>query len=106
MSNKYLANPITVTVTGLNIATSGTSAPANGVALPSDSAGNNPRYIRVCATAAACIRIGTGNITAVTTDLQIQPGDAVILSTNGMTKICAIQVAAAGVVQVSPLENM
>jgi hypothetical protein len=106
MSNKFLASPITVTQTGITIATSGTSAPTNGATIPLDSAGNNPRYIRVCATVAACIRLGTGNITAITTDLQIQPGDAVVLSTNGATKIAAIQVAAAGVVQVSPLENM
>lgn len=102
MSTKFLANPITVTVTGIAIATSGTSASAT---IPNDSAGNLPRYIRVAATVAACVRIGKTTATAVTTDLQVQPGDAVILSTNGCDKIAAIQVAAAGVVQVSPLEN-
>ena len=38
--------------------------------------------------------------------LIVQPGDAVILATCNLTKIAAIQVSAAGVVQVSPLENM
>ncbi len=90
--------------TGISIATSGTSASAT---IPNMSTGELPRFIRVAATAAACVRLAaSGTPTAVTTDLQVQPGDAVILSVNGNTKIAAIQVSAAGVVQVSPLENM
>ena len=98
-----MEDSITVSVTGIQIATSGTSS---GATIPVDSAGNVPRHIRIAASAAACVRIGTGAQTAVTTDLQVQPGDAVIMSTNGRTNIAAIQVSAAGVVQVSPLENM
>lgn len=89
--------------TGVAITTSGTSASAT---IPNMSSGELPRYIRVAATAPACVRLGKTTATAVTTDLQVQPGDAVILSVNGNDKIAAIQVAAAGVVQVSPLENM
>jgi hypothetical protein len=37
--------------------------------------------------------------------MQVQPGDAVILAVSGATHYAAIQVAAAGVVQISPLEN-
>lgn len=102
MGNRFSGSPITVTSTGIQLTTSAVSA--NG-SIPLDSAGNVPRYIRVAATVAACVRIGTGTPVAVTTDMQVQPGDAVIMSTNGMTKIAAIQVSAAGVVQVSPLEN-
>jgi hypothetical protein len=109
MSNT-LINPITVTVTGITITTSVASASAT---LPLDSAGNVPKYIRVAATAAACVRIGNGTPVAVGTDLMIGPGDTVILATGGLTKIAAIWVAAsgngvfsgAGVVQVSPMEN-
>lgn len=93
---------ITVSVTGIAIPTTGTSASAT---LPLDSAGAVPRFVRISATFAACVRLGTGAQTAVTTDLQVQPGDSVIVSTNGRTHIGAIQVAAAGVVQVSPVEN-
>ena len=94
---------ITVVKTGINIATSGTSA---GAALPPASSGEIPRYIRVAASAPACFRMGAGAQTAVVTDLQIQPGDSVILAVpQGFTNCAAIQVSAAGVVQVSPLED-
>lgn len=101
MSNTF-GKAITVTATGIALATSGTSANA---AIPKDSTGNFPKYIRISATAAACVRIGTGTPVAVTTDLMVQPGDAVILATGGLTNVAAIQVSAAGVVQISPMEN-
>ena len=89
--------------TGVNITTSGTSA---GATIPLSSAGTVPRYVRISATVSACVRIGTGAQTAVATDLLVQPSDAVILATNGCTHIAAIQQAAAGVVQVSPVEDI
>ncbi|APW37651.1 hypothetical protein RD110_10985 [Rhodoferax koreense] len=102
MGNRF-DDSITVTKTGIAITTSGTSA---GGAIPTASSGEIPRYIRVAASAAACVRIGAGAQTAVATDLQVQPGDAVILHVpSGVTNIAAIQVAGPGVVQVSPLEN-
>lgn len=95
---------ITVIATGISLATSGVS---NSGTIPNMSSGEKPRYIRVAATAPACVRIGAGTVTAVTTDLQVQPGDAVIMHVpGGIDKIAAIQVLGAGVVQVSPLENM
>jgi hypothetical protein len=93
---------ITVAVTGAQIATTATSA---GTTIPLASDGTVPRFIRVAATAPASVRIGVGAQTAVVTDLQVQPGDAVTMSTNGRTHIAAIQVTAAGIVQISPLEN-
>jgi len=94
---------VTVVSTGVSLATSGTSASAT---IPNDSSGRIPNYIRVAATAPACVRIGQTSATAVTTDMQVQPGDAVILAVpKGYDKVAAIQVSAAGVVQVSPLEN-
>ncbi|WP_367256513.1 hypothetical protein [Pseudomonas sp. stari2] len=102
MSNTF-EGAISVVVTGVSITTSGTSASTN---IPLCQSGEVPRYIRIAATAPACVRLGNGTVTAVTTDLQVQPGDAVILAVHQLTKIAAIQVAAAGIVQVSPLENM
>ena len=93
---------VSVAVTGIQIATTGTSA---GATLPLGSDGVVPRYIRIAATAPACIRLGTGAQTAVVTDLQVQPGDALIVTVNARTHIAAIQVSGAGIVQVSPLEN-
>jgi hypothetical protein len=95
---------ITVTVTGIALASSAASASG---AIPFMSSGERPRFIRIAATQPACVRIGAGAQTAVTTDLQVQPGDAVILQVpSGVTTIAVIQVTVGGVVQVSPLENM
>jgi SH3-like domain-containing protein len=94
---------LTVTATGVLITTSGVSA---GSALPNASSGEVPRYVRIAATAAATVRMGAGAQTAVTTDLLVQPGDAVVLTVpRGVTHIAALQVTAAGVVQVSPVED-
>jgi hypothetical protein len=104
MSNQFNLSAITVVKTGVAQATSATSA---GGTLPTMSSGEYPRYIRVAATQPACFRMGAGAQTAVTTDLQVQPGDAVVLSVpSGVTNFAVIQVASAGVVQISPLENM
>lgn len=104
MSQIFASTGIMVVKTGVTQATSATSA---GGLLPTMSSGEIARYIRVAATAPACFRMGAGAQTAVTTDLQIQPGDAVIMQVpSGYTNFAVIQVAAAGVVQISPLENM
>jgi len=89
--------------TGVNITTGAASA---GATIPMSSAGVVPRYIRVTASVAACVRIGTGAQTAVATDMVVQPGEAVFMATNGCTHIAAIQQAAAGTVQVSPVEDI
>lgn len=94
---------ITVTVTGVSITT---GAASSGGALPNASSGEVPRYVRIAASVAACVRIGVGAQTAVATDLLVQPGDAVVLAVpRGCTHVAAIQLAAAGVVIVSPLED-
>ena len=103
MSNTFGQAPLQVFATGVAITTSGTSASAT---IPNMSTGELPRYIRVAASQPACVRLGKTTATAVTTDMQVQPGDAVILCVAGCDKVAAIQVSAAGVVQVSPLENM
>ena len=103
MSQTFGGGFATIIATGVSITTSGTSASAT---IPNDSSGNKPSYIRIAATAAACVRLGSGSATAVTTDMQVQPGDSIIVNVpKGYDKVAAIQVASAGVVQVSPLEN-
>lgn len=102
MSNVFLGNPI-ISVTGISITTSGASASAT---IPNNSSGNLPRYVRIAATAAAYVRFDKTTATAVTTDMLVQPGDSQILAVPaGCDKVAAIQDAAAGKVQVSPLEN-
>ena len=102
MGNRYMP-AATITAPGATIATGAASA---SVAIPNASSGQKPLYIRVVATVAAYVRLGKTTATAVAGDALVQPGDGLILSTNGLDTIAAIQVAAAGVVQVSPLEHM
>jgi len=103
MAQIFNAGFVTVTNTGIQLASGAASASGT---IPNDSSGNKPNYIRVAATAPACVRLGKTSATAVNTDLQIQPGDAVIMQVpKGYDTIACIQVSAAGIVQVSPLEN-
>lgn len=98
-----LESSILVNATGATITTSGTSA---NVALPNTSVGTVPRRVRVVATAAAYVRIGGASVAAVAGDTLIQPGDGQMMFVPaGSTKIAALQVSAAGVVQVSPHES-
>ena len=103
MAQTFVGVPIIV-APGIQIATTGASATAT---LPVTSSGTAAKFIRVTATAAACVRLfppAGGN--AANTDTQVQPGDALVMGVpDGLTKISAIQQAAAGVVQVSALEN-
>lgn len=93
----------TVTVTGVSITT---GAASSGGALPNASSGEVPRYVRIAASVAACVRIGVGAQTAVATDMLVQPGDAVVIAVpRGCTHVAAIQLSAAGVVIVTPVED-
>lgn len=89
--------------TGTTISFTGTSA---NTALPTAQDGNNPRYVRIASTQACYVKIGTSGLTAAAGDVLVQPADAVILCVNGCTHIAAIQVAAAGICQISPVENL
>lgn len=94
---------ITVTKTGSVINFTGTSA---SVTIPTDSAGTTPKYCRLTATQACYVKIDVGSATAVAGDLLVQPADAVVVRTHGLTHIAALQVTTAGVLQISPLEGM
>lgn len=94
---------MTNTATGANITTGAASA---SVPIPTAQSGEIPRYVYVTATAAAHVRLGTAAVTALATDLMVQPGDSAILAVpRGMTNIAAIQDTAAGRVNVAPLED-
>jgi hypothetical protein len=94
---------ITVTTTGSNIATTATSASA---AIPVTASGARPNYIRIVSTAAAYVKIGITAPTAAAGDVLVQPGDSVVLSVGGCGFVAAVQVAAAGIVNIVPLEDI
>jgi len=93
---------ISVVKTGAIIAFTGTSA---NVAIPQDSSNSAPKYIRVAANAACYVKIGPAGVTAAAGDLLVQPADAVILKVHNQAYIAAIQVSAAGTMQISPIED-
>ena len=96
---------VTVLAPGVQQATGASSSGA--ISIPVCLSGELPRYIRVAATAAACIRLGVAGVAATGGDMQIQPGDSQLMEVPlGVTKFAVIQVSTGGQVQVSPLENM
>ncbi|GJH31440.1 hypothetical protein CBA19CS91_01805 [Paraburkholderia hospita] len=88
--------------TGITIATGAASANA---AIPTTTNGTPAKYIRVASTAAAYVKLGVAGVAAAAGDILVQPGDSIQLAVSGNTTIAAIQVAAAGIVQVSPFED-
>lgn len=92
-----------IITTGARIATGAASA---GGTIPLSQSGQLPKFVRIATTAAAHVRIGTGAQTAVNTDLMISPGEPTILATLGMNNYAAVQAVAAGVLQISPVEDI
>lgn len=73
-------------------------------AIPVNSAGVVAKYVRVTATVAAHIRFNKTTATATTNDLLLIPGDAVVLCVQNYDVFAVIQNAAAGFVNVMPIE--
>lgn len=95
---------VTILAPGVQQASGAASA---GAAIPNMLSGEKPRFIRVAATVPASIRLGVGGVVATAADTQIQPGDAIIMHVpSGITNFAVIQVTAAGLVQISAMENM
>lgn|ERR1035437_775409 len=95
---------IAVQATGVNITTSGTSANA---AIPNNSSGKPPNYVRLSVTANCFVRIGSGSgTTALATDMLMVPADHAILKVAGNTYVAAIQQSGAGICNVTPLEDL
>lgn len=88
---------------GTTITTSGTSANA---AIPNNGSGKSPNYVRVQASAFAYIKFGVSGVAATTNDILLSPNEPETFAVSGNTFIAAIQQAAAGVVNVTPLENV
>lgn len=103
MSNIFASTGVTITSVGFSAATGAASASA---AIPNDSSGRAPNYIRVSARNECYVKLGTSSVAATTNDVLIQPADSLILQVpKGITHIAYIQGTAAGQVNVVPLEN-
>jgi len=103
MSNNYEGGPMMITAVGFTAATGAASA---NTAIPNNSAGERPRYIRVAGINECYVKLGAAGVTATANDILIQPADSVILAVSGATNIGYIQGTAAGKINVMPLENV
>lgn len=87
---------------GATIATSATSA---RVALPTNSAGIAARIVRVSALNACYCKFGDVTVVATANNILVQPADAALLTVpKGATHIAGIQEAAAGKINIQPIE--
>lgn len=94
---------LSITATGTNITTGAASASAT---IPTSAAGGTPTYVRLSCTVACYAKVGPSGVTAAAGDILINPSDAVVLFVKGCTTIAAIQAAAAGVLNIVPVENL
>ena len=102
MSFNTVKTPFRILLTGINITTGAASVSA---AIPVASSATAAKYVVVSCTVAARIRVGQSGVTALATDLLINPnGGPVVLDVSGCTHIAAIQDTGAGVVSVCPME--
>lgn len=94
---------VVITTAGFSAATGAASASS---AIPNDSSGRAPNYIRVAARNECYVKLGTAGVTATINDILVQPADSIYLQVpKGITHIAYIQGTAAGQVNVVPLEN-
>ena len=101
MAQTFLGYPV-ITTTGFTAATGAVSAVS---AIPTDSSGRIPSYIRIAGTNCFC-KLTTSGGAATANDMLIQPGDSQIVAVpKGITHIAYIQNAAAGQINVVPCEN-
>lgn len=92
-----------IATSGVTITTSAVSANAS---IPPNSSGTAPNYVRVQTTNYAFIKFGAAGVAATSNDVLISPNEPEVFSVNGFVSIAAIQQAAAGVVNITPLDNV
>jgi hypothetical protein len=103
MAQTFSQTGVTITAVGFSAATGAGSA---NTAIPVDSSGRRPNYIRVSARSECYVKLGLVGVVATTNDILIQPADSLILQVpSGITHIGYIQGVSAGQVNVVPLEN-
>jgi hypothetical protein len=109
MSNQR-SDSIKVVVTGVSQASGAASA---RVAVPKRADGKNPKYVRVSTnTAGAHVAFGGSTVVAVATDTLVMPADAATFDVSGISDVAdgklyvaVLQDAAAGLVNIVPLED-
>lgn len=98
-----MASAVTITNPGATVTIGAASA---NVAIPNGGGSQVPKYVRLASTTACYVRLGNGaGTTAVPGDILIQPADALVVRSIGLTHVAGIQVSGPGVLQISPIED-
>lgn len=93
---------ITIAADGTTVTTGAASA---RVAIPVNSSGSRPLYIRVTSVAEAYVQMGGSSVNATANSVLVQPADSQIFAVGGHTHIAYIQGTAATRVNITPLED-
>jgi hypothetical protein len=101
MSFKSPLSCLDINLIGVTVASGAASAQT---AIPINSAGVVAKYVRVAATAPAHIRFNKTTAVATTNDTLLMPGDSLVLNVQNYDVFAVIQNAAAGFVNVVPVE--
>lgn len=108
MSNTFTGGRVSISAPSLIASTGAASARS---AIPVDSSGNRPSYVRVAARNECYVQLGdstvvVSNAAGATAGILIQPADSLTIQVGrGQTHIAYIQGSAAGQICVSPLDN-
>lgn len=94
---------IQIQASGSTLTTSATSA---SVAIPLTSSGTKPNYVRIQVTNYQFIKFGNSAVTATSNDILVSPNESELYKVNGNTHVAVIQQAAAGLFNVTPLEDL
>lgn len=92
-----------ITAAGVTLTSSGTSSNA---AIPNNSSGQRPNYIRIQVTNYAFVKFGTAGVVATSNDILVSPNEPEVFAISGTTYIACIQQAAGGIVNVTAMENL
>jgi hypothetical protein len=98
-----MVEAIQIQASGVTLTTSGTSARN---AIPNNASGKAPNYVRIQVTNYAYVKFGDSAVTATTNDVLLSPNESTEFAISGNTHIAVIQQATAGVVNITPLENV
>lgn len=93
---------LNVQATGIQVTTGAASAQT---ALPNNSNGTKPKFVRLQALANCYVRAGQTGVVATVNDLLLSPNEAVILNVTGCGFIAAIQETAAAKFNITPLDD-
>lgn len=95
---------VTIAATGIQVTTGAASAVT---AIPNNSNGTKPKYVRLQAFSAPCyVRPGLAATVATVNDAVLSPNEALVLNVSGFSHIAAIQGAAAEKFNITPLEDV